>query len=585
MELYNYPLATTLNSTTPWHELQPHESPQAVNVWFDKGVVRKRLGITTIKDFEDYLAGNEILSGHRGNSQYMLICVGKSSVDSSGVIYEYDTESSQSSPTITSKKTSLHKSNTWTFTDHYDRTIGQTTVMSNNSDPIQYYCHSAQTISQLSAERSVAFTSGGTAELTAGTDIEGATGGATATVTYVSLSSGTWAGGDAAGTIYLKDQTGTFEAENLDTTGQANICTIGGNSAVTNGPLGKYLASFYDRIWLAYISDDGYGTADSYGVMWTDVDDATDFTAIGSSVAGNQRRPEDGLVITGLKKRGDILFLGKGGNDKENQLWAIAPFSNFARIKDNIGPSNHGGMSGAKNFYFNDKGRILDPEENWISEPIHTLFASADPGTWDVAVAENIYNGHVYFTTGEYLFKYIPLTNAWEMHRFSDTVKILGNTRVPGTAAQSWVGIPSKHKALSVAEEDIISDPILKLGTSKLVVQNHFADDDDDPIDSVYCTRLDPMGDPERYDRGFKIRLQVNPDQNTGTYKIYTCFCDVPKNADWKYQGEITTDSNGTGEIDIDERGKYSAVMVRENSTKPFTIYKLGVRYEPHAYR
>lgn len=81
-----------------------------------------------------------------------------------------------------------------------------------------------------SGDRTVAFTSGGTYQITAGDTITGATSTATARVYYVDLSSGTWAGGNAAGTLYLDTQVGTFQSENLNVGGNTNVATIGGNS-------------------------------------------------------------------------------------------------------------------------------------------------------------------------------------------------------------------------------------------------------------------------------------------------------------------------------------------------------------------
>ena len=80
--------------------------------------------------------------------------------------------------------------------------------------------------------KSVAFTSGGVSTLEVGDVVTGATGGATAKVHSISaLSGGTWAGGDAAGTLYVWDQVGTFQNENLNAGRQSNIATIGANTA------------------------------------------------------------------------------------------------------------------------------------------------------------------------------------------------------------------------------------------------------------------------------------------------------------------------------------------------------------------
>jgi hypothetical protein len=82
------------------------------------------------------------------------------------------------------------------------------------------------------AKLKIAFDSGGTAEITVGDTITGATSGATAKVCGVTVSSGTWAGGDAAGELALHNQTGTFVSENLNVSGkQDNIATIGGDSS------------------------------------------------------------------------------------------------------------------------------------------------------------------------------------------------------------------------------------------------------------------------------------------------------------------------------------------------------------------
>ena len=81
------------------------------------------------------------------------------------------------------------------------------------------------------------FTSGGTYRLSQGDTITGANSGATATVCWISwLSSGRWDAGDAAGTLYLADQTGgKFEAEELDVTlqGETSVATIAGDSSAS----------------------------------------------------------------------------------------------------------------------------------------------------------------------------------------------------------------------------------------------------------------------------------------------------------------------------------------------------------------
>lgn len=83
-------------------------------------------------------------------------------------------------------------------------------------------------------QKYVAYTSGGVLPITPGMILTGATSAATAQVVSVSLTGGTWAGGDAVGVLILDNQVGTFESENLDAAGQANIATIGGATAAYN---------------------------------------------------------------------------------------------------------------------------------------------------------------------------------------------------------------------------------------------------------------------------------------------------------------------------------------------------------------
>jgi hypothetical protein len=87
--------------------------------------------------------------------------------------------------------------------------------------------------------RELAFTSGGTTEILAGNIVQGATSGATAIVRRVIVTSGTWAGGDAAGRLIVNTQSGTFQSENLDISGGAsNVATIAGDSTENALPAG-----------------------------------------------------------------------------------------------------------------------------------------------------------------------------------------------------------------------------------------------------------------------------------------------------------------------------------------------------------
>lgn len=82
------------------------------------------------------------------------------------------------------------------------------------------------------------FTSGGTTAIVAGNTITGAISAATAVITRVVLTSGTWAGGDAAGYFVMATKTGNFVAENLNVGASLNLATIAGNATATTLPAG-----------------------------------------------------------------------------------------------------------------------------------------------------------------------------------------------------------------------------------------------------------------------------------------------------------------------------------------------------------
>jgi hypothetical protein len=89
----------------------------------------------------------------------------------------------------------------------------------------------------LADEWSLGFDSGGTNEIAAGDTLTGETSSATALVISVSIDSGTWSGGDAAGTLTLRRMVGVFQDnEELTANAETGSATVDGNQSGT-GPL------------------------------------------------------------------------------------------------------------------------------------------------------------------------------------------------------------------------------------------------------------------------------------------------------------------------------------------------------------
>lgn len=93
----------------------------------------------------------------------------------------------------------------------------------------------------------IAFTSGGTYVIAEGDTITGEIGGATAVVTRVVLTSGTFAAGTAAGYLTFASHTGTFQAETIKVGANLNVANIAGASAaITLLPSGRYEFCLYN---------------------------------------------------------------------------------------------------------------------------------------------------------------------------------------------------------------------------------------------------------------------------------------------------------------------------------------------------
>lgn len=109
----------------------------------------------------------------------------------------------------------------------------------------------------LSDELTLDYDSGGTTEIHAGDTISGETSAATALVISVTLDSGTWAGGDAAGSFLLRRVVGTFENnEELTADAVAGLATVDGTGtwqsrlALSTGGLADAVSHYTGEVYM-----------------------------------------------------------------------------------------------------------------------------------------------------------------------------------------------------------------------------------------------------------------------------------------------------------------------------------------------
>ena len=125
----------------------------------------------------------------------------------------------------------------------------------------------------------LAFNSG-TVAIAVGDTVTGATSTATGYVAGVTVSTGSWAGGDAAGTLTLRRATGTFAAESLKVSGAVRAATSGSISG--QAAPARMTAGLADAI--TYTEGGAAGRA-NLDAKLTGV--SAEFSVIYSTVAGN----------------------------------------------------------------------------------------------------------------------------------------------------------------------------------------------------------------------------------------------------------------------------------------------------------
>jgi hypothetical protein len=110
-------------------------------------------------------------------------------------------------------------------------------------------CHLYYAALHPKVDKSIVFTSGGTYEIRRGDIIIGALSTATMVVSFVRLTSGSWAGGDAVG-IIMGASTGTFQAENVNVGANTNVATLAG-AAITADNFQHFLGGKFDKVIIA----------------------------------------------------------------------------------------------------------------------------------------------------------------------------------------------------------------------------------------------------------------------------------------------------------------------------------------------
>jgi len=128
-------------------------------------------------------------------------------------------------------------------------------VAGSNEPDLDYPISTGQYVLNKLETRRVLYFDTGSGEITVGQTVTGGTGGATGVVAEISLDSGTWADGDAAGVMWITGQTGAFqEGEDLKVGGvkKAENCSGGDSLQFTSGAHIDIAFSYWDYFHCLY---------------------------------------------------------------------------------------------------------------------------------------------------------------------------------------------------------------------------------------------------------------------------------------------------------------------------------------------
>lgn len=199
--------------------------------------------------------------------------------------------------------------------------------------------------------RELAFTSGGTYVIAEGNTITGETSGATAVITRVSLESGSWAAGTAAGHLIFASQTGTFQAETIKVGANLNVANIAADSAaITLAPLGVY----------DFVNYNFYGSTDTLrmygcnGVNRAFEFDGTVFVPINTGMA-----VDTPSRITAYKKQLFLSFRGSSQNSGVGTPYSWSPLLGATEIGVGDDITNYAPQAGALVLYSRNSSNQL----------------------------------------------------------------------------------------------------------------------------------------------------------------------------------------------------------------------------------
>ena len=508
-------LGTRLDTVTPRHLLKhmgAGHTPFMSNVRPSRGILKKRNGYSTIWNFPDEIMGFHISKvKSSGESKWYAIipCA-------NGKIYEWDmdygpTHADWDPPNVGIKDIT-----------------GTVTVTAARADTSKAYFQFCDWYDRYLGHVVV---------MTNGIDVP---------IIYDKIAGSLY----HLGTVMNSPQTGLSVAWQNETINSARF--VGGMKGV---------------LYFSYVDISGApdaGTPNPFRTVWSAAADSRDF----EFDLRYQDRPEDDEYIGGLIHHKGNLFLGK----EDRQIYAIGAYSRYQNLESGYGFSSPWGQCSGDSLIYNSQGQVRTIDGQWLSEPIHNLFATDKISSWsEIRIIRDPYNGNIYASTGHRIWEFDVSIGSWFQYDYGNReVKVLGAIPPYMKFMYQWPGYVFQHEFV-LAEYDIISDIILQIGTKTLVRQAPWYNDDGLDINFTYDFPWLDMGDPSK-DKSWRTMMFLG-EPDTGPFSLLGSFSDYPKMPEYnKNLGSLSFDSRGKAEFNYEHRYRLGTFRIFESSSNKFNV-------------
>lgn len=260
------------------------------------------------------------------------------------------------------------------------------------------------------APNRIPFNSGGTTELKVGDKIEGGTSSATGIVRAIEITSGSWAGGDAAGYIYLSTSSGTWQSEQINRTKPSTSSDIASCTGAIQGNIGNGNTQFVvkdpdgddaanDSGNVNYIYHE-YTSLSGYEAGFTDANHINNASLVAATVVAHTccyYDHDDQTLDTNI-----VTFSWSGTTNATYYLQVFVPIGQ----NESINNQKHNGIRTTSKYflYIDNPGNVVVIQEGYVKFDGLQIEKTLDSGTIVVAVSNTYPGGSCYFNDNIILY-------------------------------------------------------------------------------------------------------------------------------------------------------------------------------------